>query len=331
MNSLKYFFISSWVFLLFACSSTGEECDEGILQYPNPEQILNGDQYRQSLQECRTPKVQTFTFQGFQGIEIIGNQGTILHINPLSFTDSNGNIIDGEIKLSLLEMYNPGEMIACQLSTNGINPAGTIEPLISQGVFYIEITFNNQPVTIISPITLFVPSQNSGLSLLKFDSPSCQELLCDVLWEQQTGIEVTEEPYITATGEVIPGYRTLIQTFQGWHSISKYSTVQNKTIVYDKAPTGYNKTNSNVFIVYNPESLTVGLFSTFDETNKVFSETYSQIPLGINASIIFVSKQETQFIFAKQTTTITQDKITATLDTNTASTEEELISQLNDL
>ncbi len=327
MNCVKYLFISSWIFLLFACSSTEAECDEGLLQHPNPEQILNGNEYRQSLQDCRLPKVQTFTFLAFQGVEIIGNQGTILHVNPLSFTDQNGNIIDGEITLSLLEMYNPGDMIACQLSTNGINMSDNTEPLISEGVFYIEFSYNNQPVIISNPILLFVPSQNSTLSLLKFNSPSCPDLLCEVLWEQQTGVEVLEEPYITSAGVVIPGYRTLVQLPQGWHSIARYPSTQNKTVVYNKAPNGYNKTNSHVFVVYNSPSLTVGMFPDFSETNKVFYQ--NNLPVEQDASIVFVSKQENRFVFASQTTTIAPNMVTATLDTQNFNTEEELINAIN--
>ncbi len=327
MNSITYLFCISGLFLFIACSSNHQNCEEGLLQYPNAEQIFNGSEYRQSLQDCRLPKVQTYTFMAFQGAEIIGNQGTILHVNPLSFTDLNGNIIDGEITLSLLEMYNPSDMIACQLSTNGINPNGTIEPLFSEGIFYIEITFNSQPVTITNPVLLFVPSESSGLPLSKFESPSCPDLLCEVLWERQNNVEVLEEPYVTAAGIVIPGYRTSVQLTQGWHSIARYSSTQNKTTVYNKAPNGYNKTNSNVFVVYNSPSLTVGMFPYFSETNKVFYQ--NNLPVEQDASIVFVSKQENQFVFASQTTTITPNLVTATLDSQNFNTEEELINSIN--
>jgi hypothetical protein len=329
MKQIFYGLVYTTLFTLLACSSNKDDCQEGQIEFPNAVELYNGEEYRQSLIDCRLPKVQTFVFMAFQGAEIVSEQGTILHIDPLSFTDSNGNIIDGEITVSLLEFYDQETLIACQLSTNALNPINSIEPTNSIGVFYIEITFNGQPVIINSPILLFVPSQTNGLQLSNFNSPSCQEMLCEVLWEQQPNIEVTEQPYITTSGEEIQGYQTIIQSPKSWYSLAQFSTTPNKTTVYNKAPAGYDTSNSRVFIIYNQPLITVGLFTEFDEDNKVFAEIYQQIPRDITAKIIFVSKQNGVFVYGTNTTTITPNLVTTTLTTNTADTEESFISQIS--
>lgn len=328
MNRIFYTLISATLFILIACSSSKEDCQEGLIELPNVVQQYEGEEYRQSLIDCRLQKVQTFTFLAYQGAEIVSENGAILHIDPLSFTDSNGNIIDGEITVTFLEFYDSETAIACQLSTNTINTENSVEPTNSLGIFYLEFSFNGQPVIINSPLLLFVPSQETGLELLNFNSPSCQDMLCNVLWEQQPNIEVIEHPYITSTGEVIQGYQTTIQSSKSWYSLAKYTTIQDKTIIYNKAAAGFDQSNSNVFITYNPSLLTVGMFSGFDEDNKVFTEVYGQIPINELAKIIFVSKQNGVFVYGKKIITITPNLITETLTTNTAETEENLIVQI---
>ena len=154
----KRYLIATLVSIIFlSCSTNHEDCEISPLQFPNHEQLFDGEEYIQSIEDCRLPKIQAFTFMSFNGIEILSNQGLILNINPQSFTNENGEMIDGEITLSLFEAYTSGEVIACQLSTNGINTSNEAEPLILSGMYYLEFTHNNQPVNIVSQIDLFIP------------------------------------------------------------------------------------------------------------------------------------------------------------------------------
>jgi len=205
---------------------------------------------------------------------------------------------------------------------------GIIEPLLSEGIFYLDITYNDEAVNFLHPIEIFIPSENQGLSLSFFDSPSCSQIECQVLWEINTAVKVIEEPYTSAGEELILGYRSFIFS-AGWKSIARYNDNQNlRSTLYNKVPSGYNKTNSNVFIKYQSQSTAIGLFSEFKEDVKVFSEKHKQIPENTTADIIFISVQNNQYVFANSRIITQPNLVTATLNTNTGD-EAQFINFIN--
>lgn len=316
-------------FLLLGCSSDSEDCTPGPIAHVNQVPVIDGAIYKQSAMDCRLPKVQSFQFNGFEETEITAAQGTVFFVQPLSFTDLNGQIIDGEINFEILEMYTPGDLIACQLSTNGLNNNQSVEPLLSEGVFHIDITHQGEPVIITQPIRVFIPSENASLDLSLFHSPSCPELSCSVLWEaQQT--EVIYEPYTDPAGNTILGYQTFLRN-TGWKSIARFNDSQEaRGIIYNIVPPGYNDTNSNVFLYYNSSSTAIGMFSEYDAENEVFSEKFGEIPNNTPAYVLFVSKPETEFSFGSKSITTQDGKITATRDVRLGD-ETDLKTYINNL
>ncbi|GAB5398649.1 MAG: hypothetical protein Aureis2KO_02340 [Aureisphaera sp.] len=317
--------------ILLSCSSEGDDnCNVGAIQTPNAQGPIDGAAYQASLMECRLPRVQNFRASNLSGAEIQAEQGTRIFVNPQTF-EQNGIFIDGDVDIALIEMYEPGEIIACQLSTNGINLSGTIEPLFSESMFYIDITYQGAPVSFLQPIRVFVPSNNLGEQQFLFYSPTCPELNCTVLWEEEiTTVPVFEKPYIDPSGVKIFGYQTILQTL-GWKNIGRYnSDTSPRTIAYNKAPNGYNKTNGNVFLCYNTASTAIGLFDAYDATLDVFSESYAQIPVGIATDAVFVTVQNNEYVYATKRGTVTTDFLITTLNTQTAD-ETGFINAINGL
>jgi hypothetical protein len=312
------------------CSSDSEDCTAGPVEHPNQQAPIDGTSYRQSSMDCRLPKVQTFQFNGFEETEIAAAQGAVFFVQPLSFTDLNGQIIDGEINFEVLEMYTPGDIIACQLSTNGLNNNQSVEPLLSEGIFHIDISHQGEPVLITQPIRVFIPSENASLDLSLFHSPSCPELSCSVLWEKDPQGEVIYEPYTDPGGDTILGYQTFIQN-TGWKSIARFNDSQEpRGIIYNIVPPGFNDSNSNVFLYYNSPSTAIGMFSEYDAENEVFSEKFGEIPNNTQAHVIFVSKPENEFSFGSKPVTTQNGKITATRDVQLG-TENTLKTYINNL
>jgi len=319
-------------FLLIAsgCSTDSEDCPPGAVEYPNQQELIDGRAYKQSSVDCRTPKVQTFRFNNFTGAEIKAAQNTVILIRQEAFTRLDGTTIDGEITLSILEMYRPGEIIACQLSTNGINDANSVEPLLSESIFYLNAEYNDEPVLLKGEIQIFIPSENKGLQLSVFNSPDCTELDCQVLWEIIPQSTVFEEPYQGAIGDVILGYRSFI-TELGWYSFARYNPNRKEPgILYNKALPQYSLSNSNVFLMYDSNSVAIGMFSEFDTANEVFSEKYSEIPKNTPANVIFVSKPKNEFSFDSSPIITEDGKITVTRNPQNGS-ESNLIDYINNL
>lgn len=300
---------------LISCSSDSTDCEEGVVRVPNAQGPIDGAAYRQSLTECREPRIQAYTVSNLQGAEIIAEQGTVLFVNPQTFADQAGNFIDGDVTVSLIEMYQPGEIIACQLSTNGINEAGTIEPLFSESIYFLDITFNGEQVTFLQPIVIFTPSENLGSEQFLFRSPTCPEVECTVLWERVIlTVPIFEKPYIDATGVKTFGYRAVIDGL-GWHNIGRYNTdTSTRTTVYTKTELGYDKTNANVFISYNTQSTAIGLFDFYNANLDVFTENYAQIPVGLSADFVFATVHGGNFLYASKRGLVEPEFLTATLN-----------------
>ncbi len=314
-------------YLATSCSED-HDCEEGIIETPNAIAPIDGTDYTASLMDCRLPKVQTFTIQGFAGGQITGDLGGAITIPGQSLFNSDGTIIDGEVEVRLLEMFTPGEVVACQLSTNTRNPAGNIEPTLSEGLLFFDIRFNGQPVVIQGEIQIFIPEENNIQEQLFFNSPSCPDIDCMVTWEN-TGIAFPSE-IEDPIGNNITGY-SAITSQTGWYHIGQFNPSQNeRTIVYNVPPSGFNNTNSNVFLSYDNDKIAVSLFEQFDASLGVFSETFNEIPLETQGQLIFVSRQNGTYVLDTSEINVTQDIIGATTNTD-ETTEDQLVTVINSL
>ncbi|WP_299678075.1 hypothetical protein [uncultured Dokdonia sp.] len=313
--------------LTISCSED-HDCEEGLIETPNAIAPIDGTDYTASLLDCRLPKVQTFTIQGFAGGQITGNQGGTISIPAQSLFNQDGTPIDDQVEVSLLEMFSSGDVVACQLSTNTRNTSGSIEPTLSEGLLFFDIRFNGNPVVIQGEIQIFIPEENNAQEQLLFNSPSCPDIECMVTWEN-AGIAFPAE-IIDPNGNNSTGYSS--NTSQtGWYHIGQFNSSQNeRTIIYDVPPPGFNNTNSNVFFNYRNEKIAVSLFEQYDTSLGVFSEVYNEIPINTQGQLIFVSRLNGMYQLDTSEVSVTQSVIGATTTTN-ETTEEQLITTINSL
>jgi hypothetical protein len=84
---------------------------------------------------------QAVTISGQSGGTFQGSRGARFVIGANSFVDKNGTPVTGEVKLEILEVYTPADMILTNLTTmsNG-------QPLESGGEFLIEATYKGEEV-----------------------------------------------------------------------------------------------------------------------------------------------------------------------------------------
>lgn len=328
MKYIQFLYTIVLAMCLITSCSEDQDCEEGIIETPNAIAPIDGADYAASLIECRLPKLQTFIIQGFAGGQLLGNQGGAITIPGQSLFNPDGTIIDGEVEVSLLEMFTVGDIVACQLSTNTRNATGNIEPTLSEGLLFFDIRFNGQPVVIQGEIQIFIPEENNTEELLLFNSPACSDLDCIVTWENLGGAFPTEidDPI----GNNTFGYSG-ITSETGWYNIAQFNPSQNeRTTVYNVPPTGFNDTNSNSFLSYTNDKIAVSLFEQYDVNLEVFSEVYNEIPLNTQGHLIFTSRLNGMFRLDTFQILVTQDVIGATTDTSER-TEDQLITVINSL
>ncbi len=327
MKKIIFLWITCILTGLYLSCSEDETCEAGVIELPNAVALVDGASYQAALLDCRIPKVQTFTLSGSEGGQVEGNTGTAIFIPPQSITNSDGALIDGPVTLELLEFYTNGASVACQLSTNTLNDANAIEPTLSKGMLYINLTSNGEQAFLNEGAQVFVPNTDTSQNLNQFTSPTCPNIECEVLWERNLNTEVTASQIDNPDGTVTTGYLTFIQDL-GWISIAQYDQNPDRTIIYNKAPSGYALGNSKVFFVYEDTDLGIALLSYNDALN-VFTESFSQIPIGRVGTFVFVSRTTT-YQLATDTVLVSPEIIGVTLETSAVS-ESDLINMINNL
>lgn len=322
----------SLIVLVFlqACSSH-DDCSFSEIEYPNQNSTVDSLAYQEIRADCRQSKLQEFEFQNIEETQIEGEDGTVIIIPPGIFQSATGGVADENLTLSLIEMYNPGDIIACQLSTNGINNEGSIEPLLSEGIIYINVTYNGESIEPTEGLQIFIPSENQNLDLSAFTSPSCNEMNCKVLWENQPNTFV--EPYIyedPATNATIDGY-ILTNPSLGWLNFARYNpNSEPRGTIYDIAPPNYSLDNSDVYLNYHSNSIAVSMFSEYDSANEIFSEKYNQIPIGTEGDVIFLTGKEGNYSF-DSAPIITEDSIITVTRNIQSGNKDEVVNYINNL
>ncbi|MDC8002652.1 hypothetical protein POV27_01190 [Aureisphaera galaxeae] len=290
---------------------------------------IDGTELMNDIQSNREEALQTFTIDAGFGGTAIGAQGTNVVFGPNAFVDANGDLVTGAVTLELLEVYNKAAMALQRLATNGKNDNGDVEALISGGEFFIRADKDGEEVFPANPFQVFVPSETFDPDMRLFSAEGgCDTLDCEVVWEEDEE-EVMQGEGMGPDGTYVTGYAGFREEF-GWTNLDKwYNYAGPKTMIFVDTPEGYDETNCSVFISYDGEP-GLALLDIYDEEQGMFTEHYGQLPIGLEVHIIFMSKQDGDYIYAIQSATIGADHIEVIGATQTA-TEAELFALIDAL
>jgi len=298
-------------------------------------QVFDGEALEREILENREEAVQTFTVDIAGRHEIRGANGTILYFSPNSLADQNGDPVSGPVTIELIEIYDKATMLLTKMPTNGKRLNGDVEALKSAGEFYVNATQNGEQLVLATNFQLFAPSDefDENMRIFNGEDPNCagDEMQCDIVWEEeeeQGRLEPIQRE--GPNGQGVSGYGGFISNF-GWTNLDRwYSFEGPKTIVYADPPSGFDNTNSNVYISYDGEATALALLDIYNADTGLFSEHYGLIPVGLEVHFIFVSVQDDQYVYAIQGATIGEDH-TEVIGTTTTGTEAELVALINDL
>jgi len=271
---------------------------------------------------------QTEVFTTESGVQFVING------NCLS---NNGAPITGTVDIKIIELFKSGDMVTTNKPTMGKMENGDKALLISGGELFVNATHGNVQLQLDCPIQVLVPTSLTGqvdneMILWKgigIDEDCDLPEVCDnIVWEEIENEEVEilngdngETFYVSDFGEF------------GWTNVDRfYNDPRPKTTLLVDVPSGFNNTNSSVYIYYNGEPNALGELDTYLEEQQLFSEHYGQIPIGLECHIVFVSEDNGNWLYAIKPVTIASgDIITISdVDLNTA-TANELEALINDL
>jgi hypothetical protein len=268
---------------------------------------------------------QHFSIDASTGGFITGTHGTTVFIYGGMLQNTSGGTITGQVEVELVEVYDRATMVLLNKPTVGILPNGDHSTLISKGEYYLKITQNGIPVNMNNGVIVYVPVNNmsgqiQGMSL--FDGINSEDAF---VWNLvQDSIPIGQ-----ADSSSTSSY-TILGGSWGWTNVDRfYNDPRPKTTLKVKLPTGFDNTNSEVYISYDGEPGALASLDTYT-TDGCFSEHYGLIPIGLEIHIIAVTLINGELNYAIQSATIVDGQI-ETINGFTAVTQAQLATLINAL
>lgn len=239
-----------------------------------------------------------------------GQSTSSIVIPPNALTYEDGTPINGYIHVDYVEVFTIEKMVSLNKPTMGFNPqTGERELLVSGGEFYLMIKDSNgTQVTLNQPIQVNIATNNSQAS------PNGMLLWNGVtdpngsFWWNNAAVSDVSFANGSPVFQEGSAYNVLINNSSsfGWYNCDKfYSDPRPKTDMMVQVPSGFDQTNSSVFVAFENEKNALMHMYSFDATYNMYGTPQPAIPDGINAHIIFVGEQNGQYKYQIISTVIT--------------------------
>ncbi len=294
---------------------------------PNVPSNSDWNAVREAALENQT---QQFTATAGAGmITLTSSHGVQISLNGNDLT-KNGNPVTGSIDIQFIELFDKGTMLVTNKPTMGVMPNGDKSILISGGEFYINATQGGDQLAITSNIQLDVPN-NLTTPLIDTGMTFWAGNVADednLAWEKPIGGPVDHGG---AVGFNQSSYNVSFGNF-GWTNIDRfYSDPRPKTQILATVPSGYNNTNSAIYLSVDGEGQNqLAKFDTYNPNTQQFSEHYGQIPIGLQCHLIFATEDNGQWRYAIKSVTTTANAVYAfTLSETVVGSEAQMIAAIN--
>jgi hypothetical protein len=280
---------------------------------------------------------QNFTMNAEDGLATFTSQnGVIIKINGNGLS-KNGNSVVGLVTIKYREIFDAGKMLTTDKTTMGLNSDGKMALLISGGEFYINATQGGDPLTISSTIQLIIPTSltggtNASMSLWTGLNPTTTSNMLGWIGTSSgsagtIGVSITPGPVYNSTSynATIPGF--------GWFNVDCfYNDARPRTQIFATVPSGYNGMNAAIYLHYDGQKNSLMKFDTYLTESHRFSEHYGQIPIGLEAHVIFVTEDNGNWRYAiKPVTVKSGDVYNFTLTETVLGNQAQLESAINAL
>ncbi|WP_418264208.1 hypothetical protein [Flavobacterium faecale] len=311
--------------LLFLAAVSFISCDDND-QPITPASAAEFAAVREAALEAQTQK---FTATAGAGvITLTSAKGVTIQINGNCLT-KNGSPVTGAIDIEFVELFDKGTMLVTNKPTMGIMPNGDRNLLISGGEFFINATQGGVNLVANCNINLNVPAAlTNGVDNAMVLWNGIIDNEGNLAWENardaagtngKGGVEAGQNSYYVSFGNF------------GWTNVDKfYSDPRPKTTILVGAPTGYDNTNSAIYLSYDGEGQNaLAKLDTYTNAG-LFSEHYGQIPVGLACHIIFATEDNGQWRYAIKAVAIqANDVFYFTMGETTVGTEAQLVAAIN--
>ncbi|MCP1996027.1 hypothetical protein [Flavobacterium sp. HSC-61S13] len=330
MKKINYYLAFFCAALFFiSCSD-----DEGVVVPPSVDPVPgmvppSATAFKNLQLEALEKMTQRKSFKAEEGIVFTSKAGVVLTIDPLNLFDTNDETVTGDVELEFIEFYDRAAMVLANRPLMGINEVGGLEPLVTGGQFFINVTQYGVGLRT-NYYNMTVPAVNSGgldqeMTMWKGNFSDDGNLKWD---EFDPGLE---------GGGVFPNaetneYQVYLRDF-GWSNIDRFAGEEGeKAAVIVRVPDGYDNKNSSVYVTFKGETDVLAFLDQYDVATKSFTEHYGWGPVGYDMYVIFVSESQGKLIYAIQEVKLEKNKIiTISMDELKMASEEELAAKIKSL
>lgn len=264
-------------------------------------------------------------------ITLTSAKGVIIKLDGNALT-KNGNPVTGAIDITFVELFDKGNMLISNKPTMGVMPDGKKSLLKSGGEFFIKAAQGGVDLVSTGSIQLQVPANltgtiDTGMLFWAGDTIDAENLA----WVNPRNAAGTGGQKDGNVGFGQNSYNVTFGNF-GWTNVDKfYSDPRPRTTVLAAVPTGYDNTNSAIYLSYDGEGQNaLAKLDTYNPITKQFSEHYGQIPIGLKMHVIFATEDNGNWRYAiKAVTVAANDVYTFTLGETTVVTEAQMVAAIN--
>jgi|688.fasta_scaffold330968_2 hypothetical protein len=255
------------------------------------------------------PPRQNFSVTAGQLKTIVGEKGTNITFYPNSFKKKDGTILtSGSVTVVLQEMLTGPEMLLAGKTTTS---DGNI--LISGGQFYINATFNNDQLLInqdAKPLAKIPTTQNSiEMNLFRGNVKANNTIQGDTIINWEIGKDTVKQDLDTINLDY--NYSFGFESFGYFNCDRFYDLTAPKTEIKVKTPKGFDHINTQIYVYFKSINSVIKL-EGFDKTNQTFFINHATAPIGLNVTIVIVSKKDNKhYLEVKPNITITTNYTTS--------------------
>lgn len=310
MKNLKHTFtlLVTTLLLITSCSKDDDGNDQNQFTPPTAAAF-------KALQEQAFNNLKQFaTFNAEDGITFESAAGVTLTIlgNCLSL---NGNTVTGAVELEFVEIFDRSDMLFTNKTTTGKKPDNTFQPLISGGQFFVKAYQNNEELTTNCGFFISVPVDITGGVQNEMSSfTGIFDENDNLIWlPQVTDFWIGQNQVGTMS------YNAIVQDFTPFNCDYFASFPDPKTEIQISLPTGFNYTNSQIYVATpsRPNSLAL-LFGEF--------------PIGMDIHVIFVSLEGDNYRYAIKSITVENNQqLIYTIEETNVVPYQELADVINSL
>ncbi len=277
---------------LFSCKKDSQVVDPNITSSPSTNfELLDFYSDNESVLE------QTFTVNSDNYMFVRGTKGISVEMPANAFAKLDGTPVTGNVTIELVEIIDRQSMLLTNKSTNGRMSNGDISTLISGGQMKLNATQNGNQLKFRTGkgYTAKIPTNLTGgvdADMNIFEGNVNNEVN-GIVWENEdtTALQLVQDSINGGgTGGWGMSYSWTDSSF-GWTNVDKfYNDPRAKTLVQVQLPTGYDNTNTSVYVTYDGQPTALANFDMYDATTKLFSEHYGLIPIGLNIHFVIVAE-----------------------------------------